>query len=115
RFFQTMKTDVVRASFHAHGLERNRSDLLKKGNVFFVELLLKCLCRGGDKHAPACDEGGDQVRESLSCSGAGLNQKDAALLKSAVHLLSHFDLTGTILVVGVMLRDQSVWTKNFFH
>src|SRR6185295_93689 len=43
---QSMKTDIIRAALHASDFEFARDDLLKKGNVFFVELLLKVLRLG---------------------------------------------------------------------
>src|SRR6266404_7639023 len=102
-FFQSIKAYIIRAPFHASDSQLARSDLLKKGNIFLVKLLLQILGSGRDEHAASGGERGNQISKGLSGSGAGFDQSGAAVGKNVIDSFGHLDLAGPVFIVGMML------------
>ena len=100
-----MQADVIGAAFHADGFEAARQNLLKKGNVFFVELFLKRFGRGRDNDALARGERWDQVGERLAGTGAGFDERHPAAGQRRMDHLGHLDLAGPVLVLRVVAGD----------
>ena len=67
---------------------------LQERNVFLVELLLQRFCRGGNDHAAAAANRGNQIGERFAGSGAGFDDGVMMLFESVVDDLGHFELAG---------------------
>src|SRR5713101_2603185 len=70
---QLRDAQKIRAPLHHRDFQVGRKVLLQKGYVLLVELLLKRFRGRGNHHAPPTANRRQQVRQSLSCPGAGLH------------------------------------------
>ena len=97
----------IGAALHVADLQRAVEMLLQKRNVFVEELLLQVLGAGGDHHAFAGEQRGDQIRERFSGAGAGVHQQVLFFGERGFHGFGHLQLPGAKLVARVPFREHS--------
>src|ERR1700683_2697547 len=93
------------ATFHQRGFQIGREMFLQKRDILIEELFLKRFRRGGNYHAPAAANGGNQVSQCLACSSSGLDNGMLLSLKSFIDHPGHFELRRTKLVTGMTLFE----------
>ena len=86
---QPVQAQVVRAAFHQRRREAHAQRRGDRGEVLEVDLLLQVLGAGGDQHALAAQDGGNQVGQRLARAGAGLGEDGAAGLQHVGDGLGH--------------------------
>ena len=79
---------------------------LEERNVLEEELFLEILGAGGDDHALAREDRGNQVGERLAGAGARLDDQVAAFGERRLDGLGHLELPGTELERRVAAREQ---------
>ena len=94
---QLVAAQIVGAALHVADAER-AEQRFKERNVAEVELVLEGLGSGGNDDALSCAEGGEQVGQGLSGSGACLDDQVATLREGPFDGFGHFELAGAILV-----------------
>jgi hypothetical protein len=92
-----MEAEVIPPPLHVGGGKRNAERLAQDAQILEIDLLLQVLGSGGNEHALAAENGGDQVRQCLSGAGAGLDQQDASVLEGAGDSIGHLPLRRTAL------------------
>ena len=80
---ESMQAQVIRAALHARRGERHAERVAQRGDVLEVDLFLQVLRAGGDQHALAAENGGNQVGERLAGAGARFREQDAAVFESS--------------------------------
>ena len=86
--------------------------LFEERNVFEEELLLKILGAGGNDHALAGENRGDQIGERFSGARAGLDDQVLLVGERALDRFGHLELPVAEFVVGVPLREQTLFRKE---
>ncbi len=97
---------VIGAALHVTSAQRAEV-LFKEGNVLEEELLLKILGAGGDDHALAGKNRGDQIGQRLAGAGASLDDQVLFIGERGLDGFGHFELAVAIFVVGMPFGQQS--------
>jgi hypothetical protein len=105
---ELLAAEVVLAPFHVAHAQRFGEVLLQKGDVLEVELLLQVLGAGGDHHALAGEDGGQQIRQRLAGAGAGFNNEVLAVDEGIFHGFGHLELPRAKLEIGMHARKHAV-------
>ena len=108
QLIEAMQAQVVRAPFHAGRGERDAERRRAARDVLEEDLFLQVLGAGGNQHALAAQNGGDEIGERLAGAGAGFDEQDAAGLEGAATAPRHFDLAGARLEVWKESRERAV-------
>ena len=87
--------------------------LFEERNVLEEELLLEVFGAGGDDHALAGENRGDQIGERFAGACAGLDDQVLLVGERGFDGLGHFELAGAILVVGMPLGKRAWREKNW--
>ena len=88
---------------------------LQEGYVFIEELLLQRFRRRGNHHPPPAANRRDQVRQSFSRPGSGLDDGVLPLLKRFIHHLGHLELRGTVFIPRMAFLQQSARAENILN
>ena len=90
--------------------------LLQKRDVFLVELLLQGFGGGGNDHAAAAADRGNQVGQRFARSRAGFDDGVVMLFEGIVNHFGHFQLTGAMLVAANHAAfQQTTGPENVAH
>ena len=106
---------VVVPSLHVADGQVAAQVLLEERHVLVEELLLQVLGAGGDDHALAGEDGGDQVGERLAGAGAGLDDEMPPLGQRGLDRLGHLKLPGPELETRMATRKQSRAREELAH
>ena len=85
----------------------------QRRDVLEEDLLLQVLRAGGDQHALAAEDGGNEIGERLAGAGAGFGEEHAALLEDARDGGRHLDLAGARLEVRHAAGERAGRRKRF--
>jgi hypothetical protein len=89
---------------------------LQKWDVFLVELFLQGFGGGGNDHAAAAANRGNQVSQRFPGSGTGFHYSMVMFYERIVHRFGHFQLPGTMLVAANHAAfEQTAGSKNIAH
>src|SRR5574337_453759 len=86
--------------------------MLEKGNVFEEKLFLEVLGAGGNDHALARADRGQQVGKSFSGSRTGLDHEVTLLLDRLLDGLRHLQLAAAELVGRMRFRQRAAGRKE---
>jgi len=111
--------EIVLAPLHVADLETRLAGgglaekrMLKKWHVLEEELLLEIFGAGGDDHALAALDDGEEVRERLASAGAGFDDEVSLLLDGLLDGVGHGELSLAELVGRMALGEQPSGSKE---
>ena len=107
RIVDLLPARVVAAALHVADLQRLVEMLLQEWNVFVEELFLQVLRAGGDHHALARKNRGNQIGQRLARACSGIDN-EMFLGERGFDSFSHLELTGPILVMWMPLGKRPV-------
>ncbi len=97
---EAQQAEVVRPALHDRDAQLAAEGAGEDRDVLLDELLLEVLGAGGDDHAAAELDRGEEIRESLAGAGAGLGEKQPARVEHLGHRLRELALGLALLVAG---------------
>ena len=108
-------TKKVVAPLHQRRFQIRSKMFLQEGHILIEELLLQRFRRRGNHHPPPATNRRDQVRQSFSRPGSGLDDGVLPLLKRFIHHLGHLELRGTVFIPRMAFLQQSARAENILN
>src|SRR5207249_3534738 len=108
QLIEFVEAQVIGATLHVGGGERDAERLAQHGNILEKNLLLQILRAGRDEDALSAQDRGDQIGERLARAGARFGQQHAAGGERPRDGVGHFGLSGARLEFGQRARQQAV-------
>ncbi len=91
---EAMQTEIVAASLHVSGRERNAEGFLEDRQVLEEDLFLEVLGAGRDEHPLAAEDRGHEVGERFPGSRPRFGEEHAAVSEHVRHGGGHLELRG---------------------